>query len=448
MHILTPGDYILCGIYFLLILFFANRYKTKLSIAKNPLAPFFLTGLVFKLLGAIASGLIYQYYYKGGDTMYFYASASSLYDIFFNDFFSFFKFLLPNPLESYPYLANYPSCFLYLNDPKSWTVIRIAGILNLFAFDSYLVTALFFSLFSFFASWKFLSLMIILYPNLKKQLFYCVFLIPSVLFWGSGIFKDTLTLSGLLLFVYYSYFVFIKGENIWLNGFKAFLSIYLVSEIRFFFVVIIIPCIFLWFFANYRDKIRNRLLRQISFPLLLTISITIITVGLGKFVANSKDFSKDALKEKTEGIQQWHASLGGSAYTLGDVDLSDNNAILKLFPAGVNVTFFRPYIWETHTLFQMISAFQSLFFLIYTIYTIYKAKIVNLLAYIGSESFVIFGLVFSIFYAFMAGFTSYNFGALDRYKIPALPFYMIALVIINYRSELRMLGNSAKKRRR
>jgi len=96
----------------------------------------------------------------------------------------------------------------------------------------------------------------------------------------------------------------------------------------------------------------------------------------------------------------------------------------------------------------MISAFQSLFFLIYTIYTIYKAKIVNLLAYIGSESFVIFGLVFSIFYAFMAGFTSYNFGALDRYKIPALPFYMIALVIINYRSELRMLGNSAKKRRR
>jgi hypothetical protein len=36
---------------------------------------------------------------------------------------------------------------------------------------------------------------------------------------------------------------------------------------------------------------------------------------------------------------------------------------------------------------------------------------------------------FSLFYAFVVGFTSYNFGALDRYKIPCLSTYIISLLL-------------------
>jgi hypothetical protein len=34
--------------------------------------------------------------------------------------------------------------------------------------------------------------------------------------------------------------------------------------------------------------------------------------------------------------------------------------------------------------------------------------------------------------AFIIGFTTYNFGALARYKIPLIPFYLSALVIIQH----------------
>jgi hypothetical protein len=39
-------------------------------------------------------------------------------------------------------------------------------------------------------------------------------------------------------------------------------------------------------------------------------------------------------------------------------------------------------------------------------------------------------LVFSVIFAFAVGFTSFNFGALARYKIPFMPFYFIALFIL------------------
>jgi hypothetical protein len=45
---------------------------------------------------------------------------------------------------------------------------------------------------------------------------------------------------------------------------------------------------------------------------------------------------------------------------------------------------------------------------------------------------MLFSLSFSLLYGFVAGFTSYNFGALDRYKIPALPFFMITLILVNF----------------
>jgi len=37
-------------------------------------------------------------------------------------------------------------------------------------------------------------------------------------------------------------------------------------------------------------------------------------------------------------------------------------------------------------------------------------------------------LIFSIVFGFAVGFTSYNFGALARYKIPVMPFFSFLLL--------------------
>jgi hypothetical protein len=39
-----------------------------------------------------------------------------------------------------------------------------------------------------------------------------------------------------------------------------------------------------------------------------------------------------------------------------------------------------------------------------------------------------------LIFAFAVGISSYNFGALSRYKIPCLPFYALGLVLVYYKN--------------
>jgi len=47
-----------------------------------------------------------------------------------------------------------------------------------------------------------------------------------------------------------------------------------------------------------------------------------------------------------------------------------------------------------------------------------------------SDSFIVFSIVFSFIFSFFIGLSTANFGALVRYKIPLIPFFMSTLFII------------------
>ena len=425
-------DLVITPLFIGLIFFLVNLNKRQLLGNNNPLQSYLIPALSLKIFGAIASGLVYQYYYLGGDTMDFYSSGSFVGNLFFDNFSDFLGLLSTNPMHTDPSLVKYN--FLYfLGEPNTWTVVRFIAVFDVISFDSYPVISLYFSLISLYASWKFFNLICQLYPQpeLRKKFAYCIFYIPSVVFWGSGIFKDTLTMSGLYLFTVYIYLIVInrqiKPTNfLWLSA-----GLYLMVSIRLFYLIILVPCLMLWFFAEYRDKIvKSRFVKTISFPVLMLISFAFITYGLRSVLGGGGELSSEALKGKAEGFQSWHTIVGGSSYDLGVVDYS-NASLIRAIPLGINVAFFRPYLWETHSFFQLIAALQSLYFLYYTIRTLVRCKL-SIFGLLATDPLMLFSLSFSLLYGFVAGFTSYNFGALDRYKIPALPFFMMTLVLVNF----------------
>jgi hypothetical protein len=437
LQYLETKDLVYTPLFVAIVYFLANTFKAKIVGVGSPLQKYFIPALTLKMVGAIASGMVYQFYYHGGDTMDFYTAASYIRDLFFEKPMDAIGLLSPTPVLDYPELAQYD--FLpFIYDAPTWTIIRFASFANLFSFDSYPVLAIYFSLFSLYCSWKFFTLLAEMYPDPKiiRKFAYCLFYIPSVFFWGSGVFKDSLTLSGLFLFTYHVYQIVIKrrfspGHFLWMA-----LGIYFMYSIRLFFLIILLPCVGFWFFAEFRDKlIKNNFLKSISFPLLLAIATAVIIFGLGRVMNSNEELSANALTEKAEGFQSWHGSLGGSVYDLGIVDYSIGS-LIRVFPLAVNVTLFRPYIFiDAHSAFQMISALQSMFFMYFFGLTLYRTRL-GFFTAVSQDSMILFSITFSIFYSFVAGFTSYNFGALDRYKIPALPFFMIALVLINYKHQL------------
>src|SRR5204863_6631919 len=99
-----------------------------------------------------------------------------------------------------------------------------------------------------------------------------------------------------------------------------------------------------------------------------------------------------------------------------------------------NVTLFRPYIWESKKIIVLISALEALLFLFITLKVLFTVGIVKVWRTISNDPAIQFCLVFSIIFAFAVGISSYNFGALSRYKIPCVPFYAMALILIYYKN--------------
>ncbi len=91
---------------------------------------------------------------------------------------------------------------------------------------------------------------------------------------------------------------------------------------------------------------------------------------------------------------------------------------------------FRPYIWEARKIIVIPSAIEALFTLSLTTYVFFKVGVWRALLALFSDPVILFCLVFAIIFAFAVGFTSFNFGALARYKIPCLPFYYTAMILL------------------
>ena len=126
----------------------------------------------------------------------------------------------------------------------------------------------------------------------------------------------------------------------------------------------------------------------------------------------------------------WGARTGeGSGYTLGELDGSWQS-MLKLAPQAINISLFRPYLWEVINPLMFLSAIESFILLLLTIYVVWRVRW-RLFAQLEKPD-VLFCIIFALIFAFAVGVSTFNFGTLSRYKIPLMPYYLLALGMIHF----------------
>ena len=106
--------------------------------------------------------------------------------------------------------------------------------------------------------------------------------------------------------------------------------------------------------------------------------------------------------------------------------------LLKLAPSAIGTTLFRPFLWEVTKLSTLLSALEASLVILLTIYVLYKTKFIHVFKIIITTPIVFFCFSFSIAFSLFVGASTLNFGSLVRYKIPAMPFYLIAMFLILY----------------
>ncbi|HZY78372.1 MAG TPA: hypothetical protein VFE50_02530 [Cyclobacteriaceae bacterium] len=390
---------------------------------------YFFPALTTKLLGALFVGVLYQYYYNGGDTFNYHTHGSRvIWDAFMDSPESGLKLIFTPSAHN---IYKYSSRMLFFGDPSSYFVVQVAAVIDLLTFSTYSATAVVFAFFSFLGMWFMFLTFYESYPHLKGKLALCVLFIPSVVVWGSGLLKDTLVI-GSIGFATYAIKAIFVDRRVSIAAILMFvISLLIIFQVKKYVLLCFLPSAIFWVYGGNLQQVRSRVLRIMLLPVVIVITVLtglFVTVKVGQ---NDRRYALDKIAE-TASITAYDIGFytgrnAGSRYALGKLDGSFGSMV-ALFPQAVNVSLFRPYIWEVRNPLMLLSAIESFALLITTLFLLFRRPLAFFAALRNPT--IIFCLMFSITFAFAVGVSTFNFGTLSRYKIPLTPFYLVALVII------------------
>jgi hypothetical protein len=393
---------------------------------------YFLPALLVKCGGALALGMIYQFYYNGGDTFNFHTHGSRIiWEAFMDSPATGLSMLFSGGKHS-PEFFSYSSRIFFFTDSSSFFVIRAAAWIDLFTYSSYSATALFFAFFSFVGSWLLFETFYKKYPHLHFWLAVGALFIPSVFFWRSGILKDSLVMGCMGIILWALHALFIEKKIGVLNIIILLIACWAMFSLKKFILQAYLPASVIWIYLSNVDLIKSPVLRFMVLPVAIVLSVIGAYYSAIKIGEDDPRYAIENLAQTSRitarDIRFQSGLAAGSGYELSEYFDGTLGNALRLAPEAINVTLFRPYLWEVKNPLMLMSAVESFILLVFTMLIIVRKGYGALLKILNPE--VVLCLSFSIVYAFAVGVSTYNFGTLARYKIPILPFYFIGLVIL------------------
>lgn len=371
-----------------------------------------------KIIAGSALLALYTYYYqdrKNSDIYKYYHDAQILYNLIGRNPKLALSFIFgvetaelkPYLEHSWHYFREYN--FGLFNDNR--TMIRFNFISLYFSDGFILIHTLFINFLSFIGL---VALYKTIQTELKLKVFptaIAVFLIPSVLFWGSGILKEGFLIFAMGIFIYQLFRLY-HHFNL-NNTLKTAVALLLLSIIKPYVLISILPALScLLLIKLFKFKVISTF---ISVHLLgfLTMIVLRMTKVFDIF---------DLMQQKqTAFYNVAKMSNASSVYSLPTIE-SPLNAILSIPIVLFNV-FFRPSVLDIDSILYILPALENSLLLIVIILVIiyYKRPHSN------QYHFIAFAISFCFILALIVGWTTPVFGSLIRYKIPILPFLLAIL---------------------
>lgn len=426
-------DLLLPPIYLFIVLVIAYKYKGK-SGSNDGVNKFFIPGLLLKILGAISLGLIYSFYYSGGDTINYHQTAMTLANLMFDNFDNFMYIYFGKPsFSDYQLLGdNYANCY-WINDEFAFFVSKCYTPVVLICCKSYFASAIVTASICYIGVWRMYLVFVNEFPALAEQFAWSILFVPSVLFWGSGIMKDSITLSATGLYVYGFYWFFVKKKFKLSYLLQLALGIYLIFSIKPYIFFAIMPGSLIWFVVLRINKVKNNFIRTLFVPLFVVVGFLagmFILKSIGSYLGG---YSLEKIIKTASGSQQdlKQSYYGGNTFNIGDYEPTIAG-LLSVSHKAIYASLFRPTIFDVRNVVMLISALENTFILVFCLYLLIRLKVYKFFGLISSHPLLLFSFVFSIFFAFSVGVSVSNFGTLVRLKIPCIPFFLSSLIILNH----------------
>jgi len=380
--------------------------KLTFAISTKKLQLFFLLKLLF---GGIYAYI--HYYHYEGDTWEYFKYGKILFDVFQESPVEFFRLtIMPRPNVIPAKWAEIADVIPYWYQSSGYTMIRIQAILHFFSLGNYPVHVVFWNFFSTLGLAYIYTSIRKLHKDDNSVLLYSIFLIPSFLFWGSGVHKEAVCFFSLGIILHHS-LKLIKEPT------RLFRWALVLSNA--FLLLLIRPYAFLLFL-----------------PILLTLAwcrnnskavlgkYAVIYAASSIFVIIISTFTSFNVFEKIRRMQEVYYKyyIGASDVSIPRVD-ADLTSILMAAPTGFYNVVFRPTYWDTQNFLASLAFWETYILLALFLFFFIYGRFV-----LAEKQILFYGfLFFSITYILLIGITINNLGAIVRYRSVPYLFLLSAL---------------------
>ena len=425
------------GFFYVMVFYIIFARRKNVEIKRHPEYQYFMWGMFAKLFGGLFFCLIYFYYYRGGDTISYFYSAKALANLAMKDIGSYFIVLFgDNDLQNLSYFdrdTGLPYRYVY-SDPRTYMVIRMLSPIVVFTFGSYLVTTLVVASISYFGVWRLYRVFVRYYPSLQRELAIGILFMPSVIFWGSGIMKDTITFSALCYAVSALDDIAFDKKNPWSSWTVLLISSFFLIAIKPYIFMSMFPVSLFWVYYHRLTGIRNALIKYLLLPFALVALMVGSVYVLSSLGDRLDKFSMEKALDTivvTQRDMKRSKEYGDNYFDIGEIEPTWTSVLSKA-PSAVTAALFRPAIFEVRNVVMLLSALENLFLFYLFVSVLWRARFVYMITMMAKNPLVLMCLVFSVFYGFAIGVSTPNFGALVRFKIPLIPFFVSGLYIMSF----------------
>ena len=405
-------NYLLFAVYFVVLCWLLLR----IPFARNAgIDPAILLGLFcIKVLAGIAIGWIAIHIYGPGNDYWDNNDyAREEYQLLLTQPGKYFTNLFTSDYEG-GYGGLFNSFNSYWNDLRSNIIVKLISLFNIFSRGDYYINSLFFNFLVFFSHIILYRLFIKLFPKQQWAVITGAFLLPSTLYFSSGMHKDGVVLVLLAMLVYSVYQSLAKTKfNARRIGIIS-VCMLLLFFIRSFVFLALVPALFAWI-----------LVAKTRWPAVRTFAAVYLLAGLLFFnvdavVSEIKPMGI-IIKKQTEYLE-----LTGAATSIQLTPLQPTFAsFVRNAPEALGHSLLRPYIWEAPVLSLLPLCLELLLYhLLLILFIFYRKKEIAG----GSRAFICFAVFFTLSVFLMIGYIVPNLGSLVRYRSLYLPLLITPLL--------------------
>ena len=301
----------------------------------------------------------------------------------------------------------------YWNDLRNNSIIKILAIGNFFSQGNFYINTLFFNFVGIMGPVALFRMFTSIYPHKKIPILIGCFLLPSALYFSSGIHKDLIVFCMLGLFCYSLYFSVNEKAT---TKRKALLIISFLMLLLFknFLVIALLPAILAYLIISKKNK-NPLLIYTCVYGLILLIVI---------FIEHCFPYI-----EPLKIISQRQADFLQLGTATSQISLLPLSPTLKSFlhnlPEALNHVFLRPSLWETGGIFYVVFAIEWMLYLLIALIILFTSGISALLK---KNQFILMLFVFILTFYLFIGYTIPNLFSIIRYKSLFLPLFITPLL--------------------